>query len=183
MPTLSDSLFSELTGIVPNNFKESNDACAPFSRLCHLHWTSLACRAGRAGRLDNLLFLSLKNTLLTDWCVLVPGVLLLVLVDVCKQCVHIHRHRPGLQEGVQAFPQGYVHWMFQRLPGGLLNWIGWTMTGQRMWNNCRLAIYCQILSILVDETHCSFIDKTSSKNILDFLATSTLWSPIQSRVS
>ena len=57
----------------------------------------------------------------TDWCVLVPGVLLVVLVDVRGQRVHLHRHRPGLQEGVQALSQRCTHWLHQRLPRGLLN--------------------------------------------------------------
>ena len=44
-----------------------------------------------------------------DRCVLVPDVLLLLLVDVCGEHLHLHCQRPGIQEGLQALPQGCVH--------------------------------------------------------------------------
>ena len=58
-----------------------------------------------------------RMTTFADWCVLVPGLLFLVLVDVRRQCVHIHDHRPRVSGRVPAISQG-CHWLFQRLTGG-----------------------------------------------------------------
>ena len=59
-------------------------------------------------------------TTFADRCVLVPGVLFLVLVDVRRQCLHLHDHRPRISGRVPAISQG-CHWLFQWLNGGLLS--------------------------------------------------------------
>ena len=59
-------------------------------------------------------------TTFADRCVLVPGVLFLVLVDVRRQCLHLHDHRPRISGRVPAISQG-CHWLLQRLTGGLVS--------------------------------------------------------------
>ena len=59
-------------------------------------------------------------TTFADRCVLVPGVLFLVLVDVRRQCLHLHDHRPRVSGRVPAISQG-CHWLLQRLTGGLVS--------------------------------------------------------------
>ena len=61
-----------------------------------------------------------RMTTFADRCVLVPGVLFLVLVDVRRQCLHLHDHRPRVSGRVPAISQG-CHWLFKQLTGGLLS--------------------------------------------------------------